>query len=113
MEWFRCPIAGQPCGELIGSFNQPRIARLGGEQDNLTDRNDAPIMLGGPAQNVANFVARLKFLPSTMRWPAPRLIGLRPIPVFAMEIFTKLFGNLLAFVYHCFDPFLSGLLPIR
>src|SRR5580658_1928278 len=38
-----------------------------------------------------------------MRWPAPRLIGFRPLPVFAMEIFTKLFGNLLAFVYHCFD----------
>jgi hypothetical protein len=38
-----------------------------------------------------------------MRWPAPRLIGLRPLLVFAMEIFTKLFGNLLAFVYHCFD----------
>src|SRR6201984_517268 len=38
-----------------------------------------------------------------MRWSAPRLIGCRPLPVFAMEIFTKLVGNLLAFVYHCFD----------
>src|SRR6201984_1391985 len=38
-----------------------------------------------------------------MRWSAPRLIGCRPLPVFAMEIFTTLFGNLLAFVYHCFD----------
>ncbi len=38
-----------------------------------------------------------------MRWPTPRLIGLRPLLVFAMEIFTKLFGDLLAFVYHCFD----------
>src|SRR5580704_6966212 len=38
-----------------------------------------------------------------MRWLAARLIGFRPLPVFAMEIFTKLFGNLLAFVYHCFD----------
>src|SRR6202051_3200448 len=47
--------------------------------------------------------ARRKFLRSTMRWSAPRLIGFRPLPVFAMEIFTKLFGNLLAFVYHCFD----------
>src|SRR5262249_17992798 len=34
---------------------------------------------------------------------APRLIGFRPLSVFAMELFTKLFGNLLAFVYHCFD----------
>src|SRR6201981_1680562 len=38
-----------------------------------------------------------------MRRPAPRLICFRPLPVFAMEIFTTLFGNLLAFVYHCFD----------
>jgi hypothetical protein len=38
-----------------------------------------------------------------MRRPAPRLIGFRPLPVFTMELFTTLFGNLLAFVYHCFD----------
>jgi hypothetical protein len=38
-----------------------------------------------------------------MRRPAPRLIGVRPLPVFTMELFTTLFGNLLAFVYHCFD----------
>src|SRR5499433_1365896 len=38
-----------------------------------------------------------------MRRPAPRLIGCRPLPVFIMELFTTLFGNLLAFVYHCFD----------
>src|ERR1700758_4878830 len=38
-----------------------------------------------------------------MRRPGPRLIGFRPLSVFAMELFTKLFGNLLAFVYHCFD----------
>jgi hypothetical protein len=33
----------------------------------------------------------------------PCFIGFRPLPVLAMEIFTTLFGNLLAFVYHCFD----------
>src|SRR6202040_1656554 len=36
----------------------------------------------------------------------PRLMVVRPIPnlmVVAMDVFTKLFGNLLAFVYHCFD----------
>src|SRR5882672_3517387 len=50
--------------------------------------------------------ARRKLLPSTMRLPGPRLIGFRPIPgvgVLAMDVFTKLFGDLLAFVYHCFD----------
>src|SRR5437867_2509985 len=35
-----------------------------------------------------------------MRLPGPRLMGLRGA---AMELFTKLFGDLLVFVYHCFD----------
>src|SRR5512133_703397 len=44
-----------------------------------------------------------------MRLPGPRLMR-----VFAMELFTKLFGDLLVFVYHCFDRivihgYLSGL----
>jgi hypothetical protein len=38
-----------------------------------------------------------------MRRPAPRLIGFRPLSVLTMQLFNKLFGNLLAFVYHCFD----------
>jgi hypothetical protein len=46
-----------------------------------------------------------------MRLPDPRLLGLRGA---AMELFTKLFGDLLVFVYHCFDRivihgYLSGL----
>jgi hypothetical protein len=46
-----------------------------------------------------------------MRLPDPRLLGLRGV---AMELFTKLFGDLLVFVYHCFDRmvihgYLSGL----
>ena len=35
-----------------------------------------------------------------MRLPGPRLIGVRGA---VMELFTKLFGDLLVFVYHCFD----------
>src|SRR6516225_1597010 len=42
--------------------------------------------------------ARRELLPSTMRLPSPGLMR-----VFAMELFTKLFGDLLLFVYHCFD----------
>src|SRR6516164_5646884 len=50
-------------------------------------------------------------------WPGPRLIRLRPLAGLggaAMELFTQLFGNVLAFVYHCFDRiviygYLSGL----
>src|ERR1700720_736561 len=56
VEWFGVPIAGQAYGELIRRVKQPRIARFGGEQDKLTNRDDAPIMLGSPAQDVANFV---------------------------------------------------------
>jgi hypothetical protein len=46
-----------------------------------------------------------------MRLPGPRRIGLRGA---AMELFLKLFGDLLVFVYHCFDRivihgYLSGL----
>src|SRR5262249_7737055 len=55
--------------------------------------------------------ARRKSLPSTMRLPGPRLMGLRGA---AMELFIKLFGDLLVFVYQCFDrivihSYLSGL----
>src|SRR5215468_891671 len=54
---------------------------------------------------------RRKSLPSTMRLPGPRLTGLRGRP---MDLFTKLFGDLLVFVYHCCDRivihgYLSGL----
>ena len=49
-------------------------------------------------------------------WPGPRLIRLRPLAGLggAMELFTQLFGDVLAFVYHCFDRmviygYLSGL----
>src|SRR3974390_2625482 len=46
-----------------------------------------------------------------MRLPGPRLMGFRGA---VMELFTKLFGDLLVFVYHCFDRivihgYLSGL----
>src|SRR5215468_2453967 len=55
--------------------------------------------------------ARRKSLPATMRSPGPRLMGLRGA---VMDLFTKLFSNLLVFVYHCFDRivihgYLSGL----
>src|SRR5262245_29920876 len=55
--------------------------------------------------------ARRKSSAVTMRLPGPRLMGLRGA---AMEHFIKLFGDLLVFVYHCFDRivihgYLSGL----
>src|SRR5947207_9242458 len=61
--------------------------------------------------------ARRKLPPPTMRLPGPRWpadLFLRGIGGLAMDMFTKLFGNLLVFVYHCFDRivihgYLSGL----
>ena len=62
VEWFGVPIAGQPCGKLIGGVQQPRIASLGGKQDKLADGDNAPIVLSGPAQNIANFVGEAKLI---------------------------------------------------
>ena len=45
VEWFGVPIAGQPCGELIGGVQQPRIASLGGKQDELADVTTRPSCL--------------------------------------------------------------------
>src|ERR1700740_2889556 len=50
-------------------------------------------------------------------WPGPRVPRFRPLAVLwgtAMELFAQLFGDVLAFVYHCFDRiviygYLSGL----
>src|SRR5438477_5426993 len=65
--------------------------------------------------------ARRKCLPSAHCFPGPPLIFLRftsfskpPYNQVPMERFTKLFGGLLIFVYHCFDRvvingYLSGL----
>ena len=105
VDWFG-PITGQPRGELIGRVEQPSVAGFGGEQDKLTDGDDAPVVAGCPTLNVAHLIGETELLPSTLCSPAPRLIVVRPIPnltVVAMELFTKLFANLLAFVYHCFD----------
>jgi hypothetical protein len=79
---------------------------LGGEQHQLTDGDGTAVVLSGAALNVAHFIGQPKFLPSTIRWPGPRLTVLRPLAGLggnAMELFTQLFGDLLAFVYHCFD----------
>src|SRR5450432_1336648 len=54
---------------------------------------------------------------STIRLPGPGLTAFRTLPAragSAMDLFTQLFGGMLAFVYHCFDRiviygYLSGL----
>ena len=41
MDRFVLPVSSQPCREPIGGVEQPSIAGFGGEQDQLTDGNDA------------------------------------------------------------------------
>ncbi len=41
---FALPVSSQPCGELIGGVEQPGIAGFGGEQDQLTDGDDAAVV---------------------------------------------------------------------
>ena len=106
MDRFALPVSSQPCGELIGGVEQPGIAGFGGEQDQLTDGDDAAVISGGAALNIAHLIGQRKLLPSTIRLPGPRLIVFRPLAGLggtAMELFTQLFGDLLAFGYHCFD----------
>jgi hypothetical protein len=38
-----------------GRVEQPGIAGFGGEQDQLTDGDDAAVVVGGAALNIANF----------------------------------------------------------
>ena len=102
-DWFGVSIAGQPCGELIGGVQQPRVAGVGGKQDKLADCNDAPIVIGCPALNVANLVDQTKGLAIHHALARSTLDRFATPTGFAMELFTKLFGNLLTFVYHCFD----------
>jgi hypothetical protein len=38
---FALPVSSQPCRELISGVEEPGIAGFGGEQDQLTDGDDA------------------------------------------------------------------------
>src|ERR1700747_3398039 len=44
-------LSSQPCGGLTGGVEQPGIAGFGGEQDQLTDGDDAAVVVGGAALN--------------------------------------------------------------
>jgi hypothetical protein len=60
---------------------------------------------------VAYLIGETEVLAVNHGWPGPRRMGLLGA---AMELFLKLFGDLLVFVYHCFDRivihgYLSGL----
>ena len=110
-------VSSQPCGEPISGVEQPGIAGFGGEQDQLTEGDDVAVMWGGPALNIGHLIGETKTFAFTIRLPGPSLMacGARPgLVERTKELFTELFGDLLAFVYHCFDRiviygYLSGL----
>src|ERR1700751_2159633 len=59
---FALPVSSQPCREPIGGLEQPGIAGLGGEQDQLTDGDHAAGVIGGPALNIADLIGQTKTL---------------------------------------------------
>jgi len=71
-------------------------------------------MLGGPALNIAHLIDQPKTPALDDPLARSTLDGFTTPSGIAMELFTLLFGDLLAFVYHCFDRiviygYLSGL----
>jgi hypothetical protein len=44
LDRFARALSSQPCGEVIGGVEQPGIAGFGGEQDQLTDGDDAAVV---------------------------------------------------------------------
>jgi hypothetical protein len=84
--------------------------RYRSKQSQRTHRYKAAVVFGGAAADVIDLVGETKILPVetslsrsafdrfTAHWHSPSLWRNTP-----MELFTRLFGSLLVFVYHCFD----------
>src|SRR5208337_2090521 len=99
---FRVAVAGEACGEAIGGVEEPSIACFGREQDKLVGGDDASVMSGGPSLDGANLVGESK--PRAVAHSFARSGLDRPLRgAKRMDVFTKLFGEFLVFVYHCFD----------
>src|SRR5262249_43096773 len=85
--------------------------------EQLTDGDDAAVVIGRVALNVAHLIGQTKILAADdlLAGSAPASFAtLGGSSGAAMELFTQLFGDVLAFVYHCFDRiviygYLSGL----
>ena len=95
-------VAGEACGEVIGGVEEPSIACFGREQDKLVGGDDASVTSGGPSLYVANLVEESK--PRAVAHSFARSGLDRPLRgAKRIDVFTKLFGEFLVFVYHCFD----------
>src|SRR6202040_4344771 len=70
---FALPVSSQPCREPIGGVEQPGIAGFGGEQDQLTDGNDAAVVIGCPALDIAYLIGQTKTLAlhNPLAWSTP------------------------------------------
>ena len=60
MDRFARPVSGQPCREPVSGVEQPGIAGFGGEQDQLTDGDDAAVVIGRPALDIAYLIGQTK-----------------------------------------------------
>ncbi len=60
VERFGVALAGEPECEGIVAVDDPGIAGFAGEQRELTDRDDAPIVIGGAASDIADLVGKTK-----------------------------------------------------
>src|SRR4029077_20684262 len=59
---FALPVSSPPAREPIGGVEQPGIAGFGGEQDQLTDGNNAAVVIGCPALDIAHLIGQTKTL---------------------------------------------------
>ena len=94
---FRIAVAGEACGDVVGGVEEPSIACFGREEDKLV----ASVASGCPSLDVVNLVGESKNR-RRLRIALPDLLIDR-CGGEAMDVFTKLFGEFLVFVYHCFD----------
>jgi hypothetical protein len=60
MNGFGIAISGQTRGKVIGDIEQPGVAGVSRKQDELTDSDHAPVVIGGFVLNVANLVGQVK-----------------------------------------------------
>src|SRR5207302_7995994 len=70
---FALALSSQPCREPIGGVEQPGIAGFGGEQDQLTDGDDAAVVIGCPALDIAHLIGQTKTLAphNPLAWSPP------------------------------------------
>jgi hypothetical protein len=95
---------------VIGGIEQPAVAGIGREQYQRTNGYKTAVILGGAVPDVVDLVGEKETLSVEALFPKSafnRFAAHRHSPSLwrnvPMELFTRLFGSLLVFVYHCFD----------